>query len=270
MIRRLSALAVIFACSITLSSQATNSERDERSYSGVGRISWQHSQAIPTIFAVPHFTAGPRLLCKSSKIECEINVLSRDISIPFEDRIDELMKQVAPDLKNATVKTFQAFHHGKNGAVTYTTLEDSRRGEQFRFLTVGFATRGTAVLKFHAVTNSALDYEGVLNIVYQAKALDAQEMWALRFADYIAICAERFPEFTEVNSNALQSSRLSSVNTVEFIKRNRPELTTEAAERKLLDGRKGYAKSFDMQSIVKQRQFCQRIPDFLATATSEL
>jgi hypothetical protein len=272
MTRRLIALLLtlsLAACATPPAGQTSGGEGVIRNYAGIGRISWQLARSTPTAFAVPHFTAGPRLVCQSGKIECEIDVVSRDISISPEERTEELKKQVQPHLPNATVKTFQVFHHGKTGAVTYTTLEDNRPGEQFRFLTIGFATRGTAVIKFHALTNDAMDYVSVLNIVYGAKALDAREMWALRFADYNGVCAERYPDLAEANAQALQRSNLSKVDLVEFLRRGQPDLSNEAVAAKLLDVRKGYARSFDLQPSAKRRQFCESMPEMLATAVSE-
>jgi hypothetical protein len=240
-----------------------------KTYRGVGRIAWAESRQVPMAFVVPHFTAGARRVCTGNKVECEISVMSRDIAVAPEDRIPGLRKIVEPYLPRAVDKTFQVLHHGADRSITYTLLEDADPGDEAKFLIAGYALKGTAVIQFQATAMQAADLTDVLTVVARTRALDARALWALRFADYNAVCGQRFPAFSAVNAEALAASPLSEIDLLAYFKQQEPAWTDEAVQRHLEKTRQGFANSFGEKPAAEQRSFCQRLPKLLAEAASE-
>src|SRR5438309_7076174 len=65
--------------------------RQVASYSyGVGRLEWTFPASLHAIFAVPHWSAGPRVKCSGEKpgqqIECEVEVQARSLPVSREER----------------------------------------------------------------------------------------------------------------------------------------------------------------------------------------
>jgi hypothetical protein len=84
-------------------SQTVSATQETRAYSyGIGRITWTLSRDLPAVFAVPHWTAGARILCAGKKVECEIQVSPRDISVSNEERRKQLESAAKPYLEHAT------------------------------------------------------------------------------------------------------------------------------------------------------------------------
>src|SRR5262245_27960280 len=75
---------------------------------GVGRLEWTFPAGLRAIFAVPHWTAGPRVKCVSEKpgqeIECEVEVLARNLQVSREERRRQLLKDIEPLLAEAKLK----------------------------------------------------------------------------------------------------------------------------------------------------------------------
>lgn len=237
---------------------------------GIGRITWTLPKDLETVIAVPHFTAGPRIKCASKRYECEIEVGPRDISITNEARLGQLEAAVNPFLKQATESNFKPLAHGKDKRVIYTTLHDNRPSTPFRYLTVGYAHKGPAVIKFTALTNDAVDTIAILSLVDEAKAIDALEMWALRFGDYKAACEDRFPAYKAANEKAFQASPFATVDVAGFYMRSDPSLTRDDIDKTLKTIRASFAESFDRDPKAKRQAFCEGFPRWIVEAATGL
>ena len=237
---------------------------------GVGRITWTIPQDLGVILAVPHWTAGPRLKCANRRYECEIQVGPRDISISTERRLSELEATTKPFLQHASEKTFKPHRHGVDESVTYTTLHDPRPTEPFRYLTIGYAPRGPAVVKFEAFTNDAADTVAILNLVHSAKAIDALEMWTFRFADYKAVCEQQFPMYKTENDAAFASSPFATVDVVRFFMQQSSSSTEEGVRQQLDAARQSYAKEFVGRSQSEQHSFCEAFPRLIGEAAKDV
>ena len=248
----------------------TTALEETRIYAGVGRIKWTLSPGLRTIFAVPHFTGGPRIKCADDKTECEIQVQARAIDKPLDERIAEFKEKLAPFLPDATDKSLRILYYGADKSVVYTTLEDSRQDQPFRFLTAGFAIKGPALIQFSVATNEAAASEEVLKITAAAKSLDALEVWALRLGDYKATCNERFSAYAKANDAAFASSKFAKVDLVKFVMGNDATLTEEAVRKQLANVREGFAQSFDAETPERRKTFCSKFPQWVKNAESSL
>lgn len=188
-----------------------------RGYMAVSRIKWELPKSFEYLFAVPHFTVGPRIKCKGSQYDCEISVASRDISVKLEQRRDELAAKLAPYLQRSEEKTLQVRTFGTRPEVTYVTLTDSRPNPgEFRILTTGFSVNGPAVIHFQHLSNDLSQIQQILDVVQGARAMDALEILAWKLNDYKTVCEERNPAYKQANDVAFQASPFPSVDIARF------------------------------------------------------
>jgi hypothetical protein len=61
---------------------------------GVGRILWIFPPGWTAVFAVPHWTAGARVLCSGKDFDCEVQVLGRDITVSDAERRQQLEEAI--------------------------------------------------------------------------------------------------------------------------------------------------------------------------------
>lgn len=239
-------------------------------YPGYGRIVWTLAPAFDAKFAPARSSAGPRITCGTPRVSCEVSVGARDISQDLESRIPELRARMAPELVHAKDPEFRASWYGPDKRVLYTTIEDARAGPAFRFLTVGLAEKGPALVRFWVASQDAAAAQEVLRIVESGWALDAREMWALRLEDYRATCASRFPEVRAANDAAYTASPFAAVELVKFFISTGPGLTEDRVREHLEKVRKGFADSFDRESEARRRSFCEGFPRRVASAARDL
>jgi len=248
--------------------QTSPNIQETRFYSyGIGRITWAIPKQLEVVFAVPHFTAGPRIKCDNRRYECEVQVGPRDISLAEEKRLQELEQIVKPYLPDAVEKSFKAL---RKGSVTYATLEDPRPGEPYKYLTVGYTQRGPSMIRFQATTNDSADTAAVIDLVESARAEDALEMWALRFADYTAVCEQRFPGYKNNNSAAFAASPFAKVDVARFFMKQDASRTEATTRRELGAVRERFAREFDAAPQDEREPFCAALPRFIADAAKEL
>ena len=260
-------LALLLAAGPGLA-QPLSGTQETRYYSyGIGRITWSVPKQIQVIFAVPHFTAGPRIKCAGQGYDCEVQVGPRDISLPEESRLKELEAIVKPYLPEAVEKTFRP---QRRGSVTFVTLEDPRANEPFRYLSVGYTQRGPSLIRFQATTNAPAETAAVLELVQSAKAEDALEMWALRFSDYAAVCEQRFPAYKSNNAAALAASPFAKVDVVRFFMQQDAKRTEEQTRKELAALRERYTREFDAAPAAERESFCAGLPGFIDVAAKEL
>lgn len=264
-------VAAFLLCGSSCFGQPVSDKQETINYAyGIGRITWTIPKDLEVIFAVPHWTAGPRIKCANTRYECEVEVGSRNISVSDDQRLSELEDRLKPAFQYASDRTFKPYRHGIDKSVVYTTLDDSRPSEPFRYYTAGYALRGPALIKFEAITNDTADTIAILNLVHSAAAVDALEMWAFRFGDYKAVCEDRFPMYRADNDNAFASSPFARVDLVRFFMQRRPSLSEEETRNELAAARQGYAKDFDGLPEAERRSFCEGLPRFIAEAAKDV
>jgi hypothetical protein len=238
---------------------------------GIGRLEWTFPAGLRAIFAVPHFTAGPRVKCGDNRagfeIECEVEVAPRNLRIALEERRRQLLATVQPMLaeskeKNAEVQTA--------GDLLYVILEHAKAAGPSRFFAMGFAHSSTALLKFHAKFADRAALKTFLDLVASVKAIDALEMWAWRLGDYREVCAERYPELKQANDRAFANSRFSSVDVKAFFLKRIQDATPEKVSNVLEESRKGFAAEFDKDQEERKRSFCEGFPAWVTEAAKGL
>ncbi len=94
-------LGVVFALCGPGLAQSLAGKQVTRNYAGIGDINWSIPKDLDAIFAVPHYTAGARIMCQSPRYECEVSVTSRDISIAPDERMRSFEAKVKPYLSGA-------------------------------------------------------------------------------------------------------------------------------------------------------------------------
>jgi hypothetical protein len=233
----------------------------------IGRITWMSPRDLEAIFAVPHFTAGPRIKCVSKAHTCDIEVASRDISVRSEERLSQLRAAAMPLLQYTVDKTLTPFTHGEDKSVVYITVRNARSS---RYQTLGYALKGPAVIKFQAFTNTPADLVPILELVRSAKAIDALESWALRFGDYKAACEDRFPQYRAANQDAFLASPFASVNVARFIMKMDSSLTEDKVQASLDATRTSFARNLDRESQEKKQAFCEGFPQWISDAAKDL
>lgn len=244
--------------------------RQVASYSyGVGRLEWTFPAGLYAIFAVPHWTAGPRVKCGSEKpgqeIECEVEVQPRSLEVSREQRRRELLSGIEPLLAESKEKTARTQSYGDD--MMYVVLEHAKATGHDRYFAVGFAHRSTALLKFHAKFGDRAALPSFLELVASAKAIDALPMWAWRLGDYRAVCTERYPELKEANDRAFKASPFASVDVPAFFFQRIESPTPEKVRDMLDKGRRGFAAEFDRGSVEQKRAFCEGFPEWVAEAS---
>lgn len=240
-----------------------------RGYTAVGRIKWNLPASPELTFGVPHWTMGPRLLCKGQLRHCEISVAARDITIDLTKRRADLYAELEQWVSRSKEKSLQIRSFGTAPEVIYATLTDSRPAPgEFIILTQGFSVNGTAVIKFVLQSNDPKDVPKILEVVQSARTMDALPMWAWKLSDYKSVCAERFAELKAANDAAFKSSPFAAVDYVGFWKidgKTREEIAASLEEK-----RKGYAEHFDTKPPAERLAFCRNFPQWVTAAAKDL
>ena len=205
--------------------------QETRGYSsGIGRISWTVPAQVDAIFAVPHWTAGARILCGGGKgkpgqeYECELQVHPRDLRVTEQQRLQQIEEVVTPMLPRAVDRTFNPKRTGP------------------------------------------AEIESILDIVRNARAIDAREMWALRLGDYKAVCEERFDANRSANDAAFAASPFAAVDLVQFFRKQDASLTPESIRDMLAKARRGFGEALDQEPPESAQSFCEGFPASVAEA----
>jgi hypothetical protein len=268
---KLSSIVLIAAAGVCAApALGQNPGRQEtRSYSyGIGRIAWTFPEGLAADFAVPQWSAGARVECNGKGLRCELQANTRDISQSDEDRRGDLRQAMRLRIPKPAKQALNVQTYGASAGVVYITLEDSRRGEHFRYLTLGYAYKGVAVLSFEASANKLADIGPVLALVDGARPVDALEMWALRLRDYRAVCEERFPAYKEANDRAFAASPFAAAGLGQESVKAAPEPANVVAiaRQRLMD----FAAAFDGSPLERRRSFCEGFATWVAEAAKGL
>jgi hypothetical protein len=159
-------------------------KQETRSYVyGVGRITWTFPDALEADLAPPGWTAGARVQCRGKGVRCEVQVNARDISVPDEDHRRDLEHAIRLRLPGEAKQALRVQTRGANREIVYVTLEDQRGKDYLRYLTLGYAYKGPALINFELTSDRLTDLGPLLALVEGANAIDALEMWTLRLRD---------------------------------------------------------------------------------------
>lgn len=142
---------------------------------GIGRIAWAFPEGLAAEFAVPRWTAGARVQCVGEGLRCEVQVHARDISTSDEERRSELRQAMRLRLPSLNDKALNIQTYGANPGVVYVTLEEPQRGKQLRYVTLGYAYKGPAMLKFELTAGKRADVGLVLALVDGAREIEMPE-----------------------------------------------------------------------------------------------
>jgi hypothetical protein len=261
-------LAAIGFCAAPALSQNLTGKQETRDYSyGVGRITWTFPEGLEVDLAPPGWTAGARVQCRGEGVRCEVQVDARDISVSDEDRRSELQHAIRLRLPQQAKQALRIQTRGANPGIAYITLEDRRGRDYFRYLTLGYAYKGAALLNFELASDNLADLGPVLALVDGARAIDALEMWTLRLRDLQAVCEERFPAYKEANDRAFASSPFASVDPVrQEVKAEKPSSVVAIARQRLME----FVAAFDSNPPERRRFFCEGFPKWVAEAAKTL
>jgi len=258
----------LLAFSAACHSQAQNEREPVSSYSGIGRIQWRMPPDFPYILAVPHFTAGRRVMCAAGKKwECIVEVHEREYSKDPAEFRKELLEVAQAGAKEAGIAVPPVQTFGDSPAVQYVKLADPRRGQQYRFMMVGYALNGPARLRFEAVSNDEAVLQNVLKVVQQAKVTDALPVLTMRLDASRITCNERYAEYVNANDTAFRASPFGPVDVAAAL---RGGGTIEEARAKLDGMRRDYAKGFDSDPEPQRRAFCKDLPALIGKAAGSL
>lgn len=147
-------------------------------------------------------------------MRCEVQVHARDISVSDEQLRDDLVQAMRLRLQEPLKRVLNFQTYGGSQRSVYASLEDVRPGKHMRYLTLGYAYKGSALLRFEIGSNSIADIGPVLALVHGARAIDAPENWSLRTRDFRAACDDRFPAYKDANYRAFAASPFAAVDPV--------------------------------------------------------
>jgi len=238
---------------------------------GVGRILWTFPAGWPAVFAVPHWSAGARVKCGGKDYDCEVMVLGRDITVSDAERRQQLAEALEPLLPNVTGGKPALRTHGADASVVYATVQLERPAAGgYRYLSIGYAHKGPALIKFQMGSAGAPELAPLLQLVSEAKPLDALAMWALRLGDYRATCETRYPAFKAANDRAYEASPFAAVDTVQAFMKLDPAQPEPQVREGLAAARRGFAEEFDLDTPERRQAFCEGFPRWVAEAAKGL
>jgi len=248
---------------------APDGETVRQLFPGLGEVRWQFAREVPMKFIDAGDEFGPRVRCAGGRVDCGMRVLGRDLAMPDEWRVEELRQIVQPALRLALDRNFKTRKFGAVRPVVYVLMEARWDGD-WRYMVNGFVNRGPAFIGFNIFANDLGSIQDVLNVVYHAKVLNAEEYWAARFPDFNAACSLLDPQSRERNESALAVSPFGQIDVVAFHKRQRPDATSEQLERVRRAQRAKFEHFFESLPLERQRIMCASIPEMVAQAVSEL
>lgn len=235
-------------------------------YRDVGRIKWTLPNADDFIFGVPHFTVGPRVLCKRNfGAECEIEVSARQLWTSLEERRKDLLNNLGAYLPDAMEQTPKIQNVG-SPSIEYVVLTHKKAGGK---IALGFAAHGPYVIRFRFVGR---DPEGqklseVLAVIQSAEALNRNEFLAFKLADGKAACDKLSPESKNANDVAYANSTYSHVDYRSyFVKEAAPARGRAEVEANLEKVRQQYIEQLSEWPKERILSFCQSFPAQVANA----
>ena len=267
-------LAIAAQAGYVAAQEAKGAPSEEvQTYRAVGRMKWRAPADLEHYFGHPHRTMGPRFVCKSTRYECEIEVLNRDLSKATADRQEQLLRAMLQDTFNTLPVTLS--ESGALRSVHYVLLADPKQrygrlgalGHGYRYMVSGFAEKGPALIGFQYYANEEADFASLLAIVEQAEAMDAVGVLAWRLGDLKAVCAERFPSYREANDAAFASSGFAGVDVVAAVKAALSlSQSSDEIRANLVTARAGFARSFDAEGRESGEAICRAFPKALSQA----
>jgi hypothetical protein len=145
-------------------------KKETLGYSGLGRVRFTLPGDLPYMPAVPHFTAGPRLLgADGCRERFEVKVYSyREPQTPAKWRAD-MEKKLAG---RVPVEALAA-----NDALIYSTQTSRGADAEWRFATYGALAAGRAVILFEHLSNDASHFrrDRLMKSIASAEFLDTDK-----------------------------------------------------------------------------------------------
>ena len=248
---------------------APDGETVRRLFPGLGELRWQFAREVPMQFVDAGEEFGPNVRCVGGRVDCTMRILGRDLAMPDEWRVEELRQIVQPALRISLSRNFKTRQFGAVRPVVYVLMEARWEGG-WRYMVNGYVNRGPAFIGFNILANDLRSIQDVLNVVYHAKVLNAEEYWAARFPDFNAACSLMDPQSKERNESALAASPFGQIDVTAFHKRQRSEATPEQLERLRSSSRAKFERFFESLPLERQRVMCASIPQMLDQAVAEL
>lgn len=267
-------LAVAFLAMLALAGCVTSGAKDppvsqapatERiiGYASVGRIKWTVPENAGFYFAVPHFTAGPRLKCDfPGGGQCEISVHPRVLATDSAKRQSEYFAQMRALLPGAVEKSVEVRSYGSGSPVLYATLTDRSTNSGYRHLTRGLYVKGTFVVEFYHATGDAsgTELDRILRVVHSAEPLDALAFLSWKLSDYKAICEEQFPPLKAANDAAFSASMFANVDWVGLLQAQNPDMTRGKIAALFEQARQELAAELAKGPADEWERFCRAYP----------
>jgi|GEM_PF-3209672 len=238
-------------------------------YQSVGRIKWKVPENAGFYFAVPHFTAGPRLKCEfSGGGQCEIRVHARVLTMDSAQRQKDYFTEMELLLPDAVEKSVQVRSYGPGTPVLYATLTDKQPGKGWRYLTQGLYVKGTFVIQFEHLTNDATgdELKRVLRVVHSAEPLDALAFLTWKLSDYKAVCEDEFPALKQKNDAAFAASKFANVDWIGLLQAASPDVPRAEIEAHFENAQQDLLAEFVRGSLEEWRNFCEAYPKQVAEA----
>ena len=235
-------------------------------YQDIGNIKWHLPPGGLFQFAVPHFTAGARILCtKLSGAECEVEVSARQLNLTPEQRRSDLVANARPYLADSVEGAAEPIGLG-SPTVHYVVLTHKKDGGR---IAIGYLAHGPYVIKFRHVArdNDGTKLRRVLSLVQSAEGLNNAEYLAFKLSDTKAACAVLDPASVAQNDEAFRHSPLAGIDYVShFIAVASPSRTPLEVEASLKRVQQHWLDELREQPQADVIEYCRSFPMQLRSA----
>jgi hypothetical protein len=264
MTRALACAVAILALAVQAAAQTPAGSRETREYSyGLGRIAWTFPPALAAGFAVGRWSAGARIECLGGERSCDVQVYARDVTVDDEDLRIALERDLGSRLPGAAVSRTGV---KTRGGIAWLSAQDRRRGVRYRDLTLGYAYKGAALVRFELATDRPADLDLVLQLIESARALDAAPAWSGRLREFLRVCNARYPEMAQANTHAFAASRFAPVKGVPLPAQPQGNSLEAIAYRYTT----AFETAFDDHRPAARRAFCENFPHWIGLARQTL
>jgi len=238
--------------------------QETREYSyGLGRIAWTFPQGLPAGFAIARWSAGARIECLGGERNCDVQVYARDVTLDDEDLRIALERDLGSRLPGTAVSRSAI---KARGGIAWLSAEDRRPGARYRELTLGYAYKGAALVRFELAANQPADLGLLLQLVASARALDAAPAWSGRLREFLRVCNARYPDMAQANTRAFAASRFAAVKGVPLPAEPKGDSLEAIAYRYTT----AFETAFDDHRPAARRAFCQDFPRWIDLARKTL
>lgn len=255
----------------TVNAQKLETDPVTVNYSGIGPVTWTPVAGIKANLAVPHITAGPRVICFDARYKCDISVQVRNISYVArspEELLEEIREQFKYDAAPPPAGT--AFRTVATPQIVEVSYVDSRANAAYRYRTMALVLKGPAIFQVVADGPDSATVAAMVNIARNTTFGAAREMMAYRFAQFVGVCSSRVPATKAANERALAASPFTDAALLSYMRQRDTTMTVEKLKEARVQQLPQFLETYDALKPTSRQTFCKDLPAIIANTAREL